>query len=726
MVNIKKITMKKFLLFIVYTLLPIMASAYDIAVQNGDSVTIYYNYVNDSTELEVTSGGYGSYTGNVVIPEELTYMDRTRKVTSIDERAFYNCSGLISVTIPNNVTIIGQEAFNSCAGITSVIIPNSVTSILFGAFSYCSGLNSVTIGNSVTTIGSGAFEGCFGLTSVTLNSNAIVSKAYTNTESLTNIFGEQVTEFVIGNDVTGIGVFAFKGCTGLTSMAIPNNVTSIGDRAFMGCSSLESVTIGTGVQSVGGNVFAEHTPAKVIWLTNTPPSGYSGASGIENFVPNSQYTSLKNQTVYPFLSSMFEVGGVKYVPVSPSERTCDAIDCAYNESAENVIIGDTVSYQGVQMSVKRLHSSVCYHNPFIKTVEISHKGDLEDYAFSNCVYLVKAILKNEGELSTRSIYGCGSLKTVELGEKITSIGSEAFRGCARLKSMIIPDAVTSIGSSAFMECAVLASIQMGSGVNTINTNTFTGCSSLQRIQIPQNVTSIKSFAFDGCTSLKEVVIDEHESELTLASNGKQPLFASCPLERVYIGRNISYSTKSNYGYSPFYRNTTLQSVEIADKETEISPNEFYGCTSLKDVKIGNGVTKIGDWAFSGCSSLESFSFGSSVETIGQEAFSDCTTMTRLKSLATVPPVCGAQALDDINKWNCTLTISEGCLSAYQQADQWKDFFYIDMVSEIGSTTMTDDAAVKDYYTFDGKRINKKQRGLNIIRMSNGKTRKVVM
>ena len=272
----------------------------------------------------------------------------------------------------------------------------------------------------------------------------------------------------------------------------------------------------------------------------------------------------------------------------------------------------------------------------------------------------------------------------------------------------------------------MTSIQMGSGVSTINTYTFTGCTSLQRIQIPQSVTTIKNFAFDGCTSLKEVVIDEHESELTLASNGKQPLFASCPLETVYIGRNISYSTTSNYGYSPFYRNTTLQSVEITDKETEISPNEFYGCTSLKDVKIGNGVTKIGDWAFSGCSSLENFSFGSSVETIGQEAFSDCTAMTHLTSLATVPPVCGAQALDDLNKWNCTLSVPEGSISAYQQANQWKDFFYIDTITGVNGAIKADDAVVMDYHTLDGKRINKKQQGLNIIHMSNGKTRKVVV
>jgi hypothetical protein len=89
------------------------------------------------------------------------------------------------------------------------------------------------------------------------------------------------------------------------------------------------------------------------------------------------------------------------------------------------------------------------------------------------------------------------------------------------------------------------------------------------------------------------------------------------------------------------------------------------------------VAKIGKWSFSGCSSLDYFSFGSGVKEIGQEAFSDCTAMTRLISLAPTPPVCGNQALDDINKWECTLSVPSGCIGYYQQVNQWKDFFFVD-------------------------------------------------
>ena len=166
--------MKKQLLLFVMMVLPFVASAHDIEVKNADGVTIYYKYINDGTELGVAFRGskYDSfsneYQGNVAIPEEVTYMNRTRKVTSIGGDAFRNCSGLTSVTIPNSVTSIGNSAFSDCSGLTSVTIGNSVTSIGKYAFANCSGLTSVTIGSGVTSIGNAAFEECSGLTSVTI------------------------------------------------------------------------------------------------------------------------------------------------------------------------------------------------------------------------------------------------------------------------------------------------------------------------------------------------------------------------------------------------------------------------------------------------------------------------------------------------------------------------------------------------------------------------------
>ena len=291
-----------FLLTVLMSMVGTRVFAHDIEVPNANGKTIYYNYTNDGTELAVTYRGSssfdyrGEYSGNVVIPEKVTYMSITRKVTSIGGGAFYECSGLTSVTIPNSVTSIGGGAFYECSGLTSVTIPNSVTSIGERAFYECSGLTSVTIPNSVTSIGERAFRGCSGLTSVTVeegnskydsrdNCNAIIEKT-------TNTLVVGCKNTVIPNSVTGIGERAFYYCSGLTSVTIPNSVTSIGEGAFRGCNGLTSVTIGNGVTSIGESAFSScHGLTSVTIgnsVTSIGESAFSSCSGLTSVtIPNS-------------------------------------------------------------------------------------------------------------------------------------------------------------------------------------------------------------------------------------------------------------------------------------------------------------------------------------------------------------------------------------------------------------------------------------------------------
>ena len=759
------------------------------------------------------------------------------------------------LVIPNSVTSIGSSAFLGCSGLTSVTIPNSVTSIDNHAFSDCCGLTSVTIPENVTSIGYDAISGCSGLTSVTIHSNSVVSKTYTSSSSIKDVFGTQVKQYIIGNQVTSIGKYAFYGC-----------------------SNVQSLLIGSGVQTIGAY---QTKPVKTIWLTNTPPTSYTNVAGTINYVSNDSYTDLSNTQVYPFLSSLFIVDNIRYVPVSPSERTCDAIDCLYESSTEDIHINQSVSYRGIDMKVKSINDYACSSNPFIKEVNLSFDGDIGGNAYYGCTGLQNAVISNSGNIGNCAFYGCAGLQnavisnsgnigncafygctglnsanisnagnigneafanskiketllvtntgnigqsafsgitgaftatvnnagrintsafngstglnTLVVGDKVTDIGTEAFSGCTALtavqllnkgsladkafqscsklvkatlgkntssigqyafqkctalEEIDIPNNVQTLGSYAFYGCSSLKTVKIGGGVSTLDTYTLAGCSSLTDIQvgtsvksirayafsgcsslpsltIPKSVTSIGNYALQGCSSLSEVIMEEEASELSLGSNGASPLFSACPLDRVYIGRNISYPTSSINGYSPFYRNTKLRNIHITDKETEISDNEFYGCTNLKNVHIGNGVTSIGNWAFSGCSDLDYFVFGRNVRNIGQEAFSDCTNMTKLISHATTPPTCGSQALDDINKWTCQLFVPTDYISAYQQADQWKEFFFI----EDNVNTLTEEiknGTIESIYDSFGRKQPRMQHGVNIVRMSDGTVRKIMV
>ena len=201
---------------------------------------------------------------------------------------------------------------------------------------------------------------------------------------------------------------------------------------------------------------------------------------------------------------MFEVDGIKYVPVSPSERTCDAIDCAYNESAENINIGESVTNKGISLTVKQIGAYLCYHNPFIKNVSLSFQGDIDICAFSECDSLNLATICNQGSIGSYAFSGCMSLQTAELGQGITSIDSYAFMGCSILESVIIPDAVNSIGNNAFQNCIAMTSAKIGNGVQTIGSYAFSDCRSLQDIQIGNGTTSIYHDAFSGCSSLPTI------------------------------------------------------------------------------------------------------------------------------------------------------------------------------------------------------------------------------
>ena len=135
---------------------------------------IYYNITSQADKtVAVTYRGdvynyeySDEYSGEVKIPESVTYSGDTYSVTSIGDYAFADCSSLTSVEIGNSVTSIGDEAFYGCYGLTSVEIGNSVTSIGIYAFYYCTSLTFVEIPNSVTSIGECAFFYCSSLISV--------------------------------------------------------------------------------------------------------------------------------------------------------------------------------------------------------------------------------------------------------------------------------------------------------------------------------------------------------------------------------------------------------------------------------------------------------------------------------------------------------------------------------------------------------------------------------
>ena len=367
-----------------------------------------------------------------------------------------------------------------------IIIGDSVTTIGGRAFSDCSSLTSVTIGNSVTTIGKNAFSGCSSLTSVT-----------------------------IPNSVKTIEWFAFYNCKSLTSVTIGNSVTTIGVDAFSDCSSLTSVTIGNSVTTIGESAFTNNN-AKVIWLTNTPPDGYRNVKGSIHYVANNMYMGLSNKKVYPYLSSIFEVDGIKYVPVSPSERTCDAIDCIYTGEPYEVKIDKKVNYKGVGMTVREFNPYTAYKCAKIKKAYIDIDGSIGNDAFSGCTNLTSVDIKKANDIGNNAFSGCANLVSVDI-KAGNNIGKSAFSNCSSLETLSLDNKIKSLGQYAFRGCSNLKQFVIPDSVTILNYDLLRDCSSLKSIRIHKSIKEIDK-AFYGCTNLSTLIIEDRNTTLKLSSN----------------------------------------------------------------------------------------------------------------------------------------------------------------------------------------------------------------
>ena len=238
-----------------------------VTLEQGDNIIL--GYPNEITSVTATNNTALTY---IQIPNTVTEIKgNTANFLSKPNSAFYKCTSLRNVTLPDTITSIGKQAFSGCASLVSINIPNSVTKIGASILSGCTSLIEVTLPDSLTSINSSTFYNCSSLGSINIPDGvtSIGFDAFYGCSSLRNVtlpdtitsigegsFGEcaSLVSINIPNSVTSIGVYAF-GNTALTSITIPNSVTSFGERVFAACKKLGSVTLPDTVTSIGYRTF---------------------------------------------------------------------------------------------------------------------------------------------------------------------------------------------------------------------------------------------------------------------------------------------------------------------------------------------------------------------------------------------------------------------------------------------------------------------------------------
>ena len=417
----------------------------------------------------------------------LTSVTISEGITSIGQFAFYKCSSLTNVNIPTSVTIINSSAFSSCSSLQNIQIPYGVQTIGTSAFQNCTALTSITVSGSVTEIGANAFQGCGALESMTLPfvgryANATTSStdtlfgyifgttAYTGGVSTSQNSSSSSRTYYIPQSLTSVTITggnlfygAFHNCKYITNIVLPNSATSIPGYAFYNCAGLKNVQIPSSVRTIGYRAFSD--------------------SGLTSIVIPEGVESLDQ--------SFFSCGSLKEVTIPSTLKSSTSATFERCESLTAVYITDLVAWCNIDF--------VTSGNPLSTAGNLYLNGELiTDLVIPNSIT----------ELKPYVFYGGDCFKSITIHNGVTSIGSYTFGACQGLTDIQIPNSVEVIDSYAFNYCQSLTTVTFApnSKLTSIEKGAFMNARSLTSIVIPNGVTTIADQAFYQCKGLTSVTI----------------------------------------------------------------------------------------------------------------------------------------------------------------------------------------------------------------------------
>ena len=457
------------------------------------------------------------------------------------------------------------------------------------------------------------------------------------------------------------------------------SVTTITKEAFSGQIAMTSISIPASVTSIGESAFSGCTGLAAITVDAANPV-YSSPSNCNAIVENATAQlcyGCKNTVIPPIVTKI-----AKSAFYGQTGLTAIALPEGLTS------IGEQAFYGCNNLAAITIPSSL---------------NTIGKNAFDGCTGLLSVTIDNPNFVATprdpknsfKTIFG-SQVKNYAISSATTTIGKYAFYGCTDMTSFEIPAAVTRIDTSAFSMCRGLTSIALPAGITTVSKNLFYNCSSLTSIAIPAGVTEIESDAFNLCRKLTSVSIPDGVKTL---------------------------------GNSSFYGCSDLTTITIPASVDSIGNNAFAYCINLTAFDIPDAVKKIGSYTFYSCLKLNNITIGSNVESIGSCAFSMCPSLTSITCNALTPPTLEDKAFDfDDIEGSVTLTIPEDAEELYRSTD-WNKFLPApgatdDQGTGIASTEL-DAPQATEAYDISGRRQNGLKQGLNIVRMSDGTTKKLI-
>lgn len=483
---------------------------------------------------------------------------------TIEQRAFVNCTNLVSLGETTSITSIGSEAFNGCESLSSIDLSNCSSWSNYRIFENCKSLKEIKLPSTLTEIPPALFRGCTGLTSF----------------DFTNI--------------TKIGDSAFEE-TGLKEIILPATITFIGNNAF---NDIDSVTINaTKVPSLGssfgqnavvlvpeealnayktadvwkdfaGQIFA--IGAKLDYDVKT--TAQDNAPGLLQQLDRNNLNNIVSLKVsgtingYDIMLFRNKMDNLHHLDLSDADIVANPYEYYEGYCTQDSILGDNAFSELAKLitvkcpkSVKQIYGAFKNCNNLRSVVlpeQLEYIGGNWDGPFSNCVNLKNIIFNGCKEIGNNTFNGCSAIQQINIPEGVTRIGEDAFSGCKSLESIIIPNGVETIEMSAFESCDNLRKISFPPSLKTIKMYAFRYCTSLDSISLP-GLNSIGIEAFNGCTNLQELRIPSTLEKI------EDRVFTGCNLKKVYaytvLPISISQGTFSNFSNTALYVPT--QSVD---------------------------------------------------------------------------------------------------------------------------------------------------------------------
>ena len=547
---------------------------------------------------------------------ELQYFTSLSAITS---EAFYGCTELARITIPENVNSVGSKAFWNCPALQTVYFNaincismqttyNSNTYSVFSsdASGGAPALTRVVIGNQVTRIPDYAFKGSEDIYQrlvIPASVASIGNYAFYNCNSM-------VLMVIQGNGLQTIGEYAFYGCSALASVLnLPNSVTTIGQYAFYGCLVLPSVTIGTGMATIGGYAF---------WNCPAMTTVNFNATNCTQMYTSTVTSSYEYVSYSVFNSGTSNGGATPIVTLNIGSNVTRIPDYAFRNSTNltsDIIIPNatssigTYAFHGVKSTTLTIGTAVTsiggyafWNCPNLATVYFNA---------TNCTQMYTRTVTSSSNYLYYSVFNSGTsnggatpIVTLNIGSNVTRIPDYAFQNSTNLTSdIIIPNVTSSIGTYAFYG-AKSTTLTIGTAVTSIGGDAFWNCPNLAMV----------NFNATNCTSMVT------DSQYSVFNSGTSYSNVT-PIVTLNIGNNV----KRIPDYAFRNSGNMANNLVIPNSVTYIGQYAFAGSSGQgRTLLLGNAVKTIGQYAFQGCSGFTGdLVIPNSVSTLGQYAFSDC-------------------------------------------------------------------------------------------------------